>query len=98
MDQRSVVMLATGLWGLVALAAIYFGVGWVERDLTLRSRAELAGAGERWASVRYSGRDAMLTGVAPSAAAKAKAGALVRELYGVRTVRDDATVEQTAVE
>jgi OOP family OmpA-OmpF porin len=88
MDQRSVVMLGAGLWGLVALAAIYCGVGWVERDLTLRSRAELAGAGQRWASVRYSGRDAVLEGAAPSAQAQAEASALLRALPGVRAVRD----------
>jgi hypothetical protein len=98
MDQRSVIMLGAGLWGLVALAAIYFGVGWVERDLTLRTRAELADAGQRWASVQYSGRDATLAGLAPSAAAKAKASELVRALPGVRTVRDETTVEQAAVQ
>jgi OOP family OmpA-OmpF porin len=98
MDQRSVVMLGAGLWALVALAAIYFGVDWVERDLTLRTRAELAGAGQRWASVRYSGRDATLAGAAPSAEAKAEVSALVRALPGARTVRDESTVEPTTVQ
>jgi hypothetical protein len=88
MDQRSVVMLGAGLWGLVALAAIYFGVGWIERDLALRSRAELVGAGQRWASVRYSGRDAALEGAAPSAQAKAEVVALLLGLPGVRMVHD----------
>jgi hypothetical protein len=98
MDQRSVVMLGTGLWGLIALAAIYFGLGWVERDLTLRSRAELAGAGQRWASVQYSGRDATLAGTAPSQEARAEVVALVRALPGVRAVRDETTVGQAVVE
>jgi OOP family OmpA-OmpF porin len=92
MDQRSVVMLGAGLWGLLAIAAIYCGVGWVERDLTLQSRAELAGAGQRWASVRYSGRDATLEGAAPSAQAKADVSALVQALPGVRTVHDATSV------
>jgi OOP family OmpA-OmpF porin len=92
MDQRSVVMLGTGLWGLVALAAIYCGVGWIESDLTLQSRAELAASGQRWASVRYSGRDAVLEGAAPSAQAKAEVSALVQALPGVRTVRDLTSV------
>jgi OmpA-OmpF porin, OOP family len=96
MDQRSVVMLGAALWGLVALAAIYCGVDWVERDLTLRSRAELASAGQRWASVRYSGRDAMLVGTAPSAQAQAEASALVQALPGVRTVRDRTTLASGA--
>jgi OOP family OmpA-OmpF porin len=98
MDQRSVVMLGAGLWALVALAAIYFGVDWVERDLTLRTRAELAGAGQRWASVRYSGRDATLAGAAPTTEARAEVSALVRALSGVRMVRDETTVERAAVE
>ena len=92
MEQRSVVMLGAGLWALLALAAVYFGVDWVERDLTLRTRAELAGAGQRWASVRYSGRDATLEGAAPSAQAKAQVSALLQALPGVRTVRDLATL------
>jgi OOP family OmpA-OmpF porin len=91
-------MLGAGLWGLITLAAIYCGVGWVEWDLTLRSRAELAGAGQRWASVRYSGRDATLAGTAPSVEARAEVVALVRTLPGVRMVRDETTVEQAAVE
>jgi hypothetical protein len=91
MDQRSVVMLGAGLWGLVALAAIYFGVGWVERDLTLRSRSELAASGQRWVSVRYSGRDAVLEGVAPSAEALLEADALLRMMPGVRNVYDQTT-------
>jgi hypothetical protein len=92
MDQRSVVMLGAGLWGLVAIAAIYCGVGWIERDLTLQSRAELAGAGQRWANVRYSGRAATLEGAAPSAQAKAQVVALLQALPGVRTVRDRTTI------
>jgi hypothetical protein len=91
MDRRSVVMLGVGLWGLLAVATIYWGVDAVERELTLRSRAELAGAGQRWASVRYSGRVATLSGVAPSADARARAGALVRALPGVASVRDEIT-------
>jgi OmpA-OmpF porin, OOP family len=96
MDQRSVVMLGAGLWGLVALAAVYCGLAWVERDLTLRSRSELAAAGQRWASVRYSGRDAVLEGTAPSAEAQREAGALLRLLPGVRKVNDQTTAPSAA--
>jgi hypothetical protein len=77
---------------LVALAAVYCGVGWVERDLSLRSRTELAASGQRWAGVRYSGRDAVLEGAAPSLQAKAEALALVQAVPGVRTVRDLTSV------
>ena len=37
MDQRSVVMLGVGVWGLIALAAVYCSVGWVERDLLAKA-------------------------------------------------------------
>jgi len=93
MERRSVVVLSMGLWGLLAVATIYWGVDAVERDLTQRSRAELAGAGLRWASVAYSGRDATLAGVAPSDDARARAGVLLQTLPGVRSVRDVVTVE-----
>jgi hypothetical protein len=92
MDQRSVVMLGVGVWGLIALAAVYCGVGWVERDLALQSRTELAAAGQRWASVGYSGRDATLEGAAPDAKAQVEVSALLRALPGVRTVHDLSTV------
>jgi hypothetical protein len=93
MERHSVVVLSLGLWGLLAVATVYWGVDTVERDLTQRSRAELAGAGLRWASVAYSGRDATLVGVAPSVDARARASALLEALPGVRSVRDVATVE-----
>lgn len=86
-------MLGLGLWGLLAVMAIYRGVDGVERDLTLHSRAELAGAGERWASVHFSGRIATLTGMAPSADARAEAEDLLRALPGVGGVIDAAEVE-----
>ena len=98
MDQRSVVMLGAGLWGLVALAAIYGGIERVERDLTLRSRAEIAAAGQRWASVRFSGRDAVLAGSAPSTEARAQVTALIRALPGVRLVRDETIVASAAAQ
>lgn len=88
MDQRSLVMLAAGVWGLIALAATYFGVDRIERDLTARTAAELARAGLRWASVSYSGRDAALLGVAPDDEARTQALALVGSLRGVRVVLD----------
>jgi hypothetical protein len=92
MDQRSLVMLAAGVWGLIALAAIYFGVDRIERDLTARTAAELARGGLHWASVGYSGRDATLAGVAPDEA-RARALALVGSLRGVRVVRDAGAAE-----
>jgi hypothetical protein len=98
MDQRSVVMLGVGLWGLVVLAAVYVAVGGVERDLTWRSRAALAGAGLRWAEVSYSGRDATLAGVAPGAPAQGQAIALIEGLEGVRQLQNRTNLAASANE
>ena len=98
MDQRSLVMLGGGIWGLIALAAIYVGVDLIERDLTTRTRAELARAGLHWASVSFSGRDATLAGVAPADDARRRALELVGSLRGVRVVRDHGPAGQTEPE
>lgn len=93
MDQRSIVMLGVGIWGLVALVAIYCGVNGIERDLTARSRAALADAGLHWATVSYSGRDATLHGVAPGGDARVQARAVLAALTGVRAVHDHTAAE-----
>ncbi|MEM7022500.1 MAG: hypothetical protein AAF637_07870 [Pseudomonadota bacterium] len=96
MDLRSVVMLGVGLWAMVVLAAVYVGVDVVERDLTLRSRVELATAGQRWAQVHFDGRDATLAGGAPSAEAQEQVRALVLGLAGVRKLNDETKVAPPA--
>jgi OOP family OmpA-OmpF porin len=83
------------IWGLiplalVALLALYFRPTPIEQDLTGRTNAALAEAGEAWASVALDGRDLRLTGVAPSEGAQTQAADIARNVWGVRVV-DDTT-------
>ena len=61
-------------WGLPILALLWFMAGQfrndpIQTDLTSRGGASLAAAGYPWAKVSLDGRDATLTGVAPTPAA-----------------------------
>jgi outer membrane protein OmpA-like peptidoglycan-associated protein len=58
----------------------------IERDLEQRSGAALAAAGHDWASVAFSGREGLLVGRPGSARQRDDAAALVRDVWGVRTV------------
>lgn len=55
-------------------------------ELTRRVSAALAGAGEGWAAPVVSGRDVEIRGVAPSAAAAARAAQAAAATFGVRRV------------
>jgi outer membrane protein OmpA-like peptidoglycan-associated protein len=58
----------------------------IESDLEQRSRVALAAAGHDWASVVFSGREGLLVGHLASARQRDDAAALVRDVWGVRTV------------
>jgi outer membrane protein OmpA-like peptidoglycan-associated protein len=79
------------LWGLIPIAmlswiAVHAEVDRIEHDLQQRAARALHQAGYDWASVVFSGRDGVLVGTAPSREEPAKALALVRSVWGVRTV------------
>lgn len=84
-------------WGLIPIAmlswiAVHAEVDRIERDLEQRARSVLDAAGYDWASIVFSGRDGMLAGTPPQAQGQAEALALVRKIWGVRTVRLRKTV------
>ena len=87
--NRSLV-IALGLAAFVALC--FFSVRnrapAIEADLTLRSSEALAGNSFAWASVTADGRDLTLHGVAPTGSDRARAVALVADVWGVRKVYD----------
>src|SRR5690606_37433469 len=58
----------------------------IERDLETRARVALDAAGFGWASIVFSGREGMIVGTPEDAHDTAAADALVRGLWGVRTV------------
>jgi len=66
----------------------------IEQDLVSRSDSELKAAGIDWSRVEIDGRDVILAGVAPTAVLRDKAGEVVRQTYGVRTVNNLITVEK----
>lgn len=82
---------ARWLWGLIPIAmlswlAVHVESDPIERDLEQRSGAALAAAGYDWASVAFSGREGLLVGRPANERQRDEAAALVRSLWGVRTL------------
>ena len=83
------------LWGLIPLvgvsvAAVHLERGAIEKDLTDRAKLALAASGAHWADVNFSGRDVVLTGNATVENEPPEAGAVLRKLWGVRHVSNNA--------
>ncbi|MGL4242870.1 MAG: BON domain-containing protein, partial [Beijerinckiaceae bacterium] len=83
-------------WGLPILALLWLLTGvWnngpISADLTKKS-LERAAAGFPWAKAAFDGRDATLSGVAPSPDARRQAADAIDGIKGVRLVNDGSTV------
>ena len=83
------------LWGLIPLvgvsvAAVHLERGAIEQDLTDRAKLTLAESGAHWADVNFSGRDVVLTGNATAENEPPEAEAILRKLWGVRHVNNNA--------
>jgi len=89
--MKATTILGLGLVGfvLLALLTIVLAGGWIEDDLAERSRAELEAAGQSWATVEMSGRDAVLSGTAADADAAKQAMDAIASVWGVRDVQDE---------
>ncbi|MBY0224964.1 MAG: OmpA family protein [Hyphomicrobium sp.] len=79
------------LWGLLLIAPLSWIVlhlhqADIEADLRVRSTEALERAGLGWAATSFSGRDAVLTGLAAEETDPSKAADLVRRVWGVRVV------------
>jgi outer membrane protein OmpA-like peptidoglycan-associated protein/osmotically-inducible protein OsmY len=77
------------LWGLVPLALLFgalvlFERDRIEADLRTRTQAAVTGAGLRWATATFEGRDALITGSALDETDPEKAKRVVRDVWGVR--------------
>jgi outer membrane protein OmpA-like peptidoglycan-associated protein len=72
---------------LLTVLAVWFRADHVETDLASKALTEL-GSAHPWASVSLSGRDLVMTGVAPSEEAQAQALAIARNAYDVRVAID----------
>ncbi len=76
---------------LIALAG-FWNQGRVEQDLSTRATSGLGSSGQVWAKAGLSGRDATLTGEAPSPEALATARGQLDNLFGLRQVADRTTL------
>jgi OmpA-OmpF porin, OOP family len=79
------------LWGLLLIAPLSWIVlhlhqADIETDLRVRATEALERAGLGWAATSFSGRDAVLTGLAPEESEPSKATDLLRRVWGVRVV------------
>jgi outer membrane protein OmpA-like peptidoglycan-associated protein len=78
--------------GLVVVAGgSWWSVGRIEHDLQARTRVALAAAGVD-AAVRFSGRDATVSGTLPASGQVDLAVSVVRQVWGVRRVSSRLTV------
>jgi OOP family OmpA-OmpF porin len=83
------------LWGVIPLAgisvaAVHLERSTIEKDLTERAERALAASGGGWAEVNFSGRDVVLTGNASVESEPVEAEAVLRKLWGVRYVNNNA--------
>lgn len=80
------------LWGLIPVAMLSWGTYYrerphVEADLTVRATEALRAAGQSWAKVTVSGREAVITGRAKKDGQGKAALDAVRGVWGIRTVQ-----------
>lgn len=82
------VATAAGLAAAVVVSALALVVetGRIETDVAERATAALAGEATSWAAVTVSGRDAVLTGAAPSEELRSFAATRLDRVFGVRSV------------
>jgi OOP family OmpA-OmpF porin len=83
------------LWGVIPLAALALAAAQlehatIEQDLTERARQALAAKGAHWAVVSFSGRDVVLSGSAIADNEPREAVAVLRGLWGVGKIRNEA--------
>lgn len=79
------------LWGLIPIAMLsWIAFNWerseIEADLARRTQDALGKAGLSWAKVRFSGRDAVLTGTAAEESEPKRALDTASKVWGVRIV------------
>ncbi len=80
------------LWGLIPVAMLSWGTYYrerpnVEADLTVRATEALGAAGQPWAKVTMTGREAVITGRAQKDGDPKAALDIVRGVWGIRTVQ-----------
>ena len=74
----------------IAAAALIADTSTIKQDLIARTAQVLAGEATSWASVEIVGRDAYLSGAAPSEDLRALVVARLQRVFGIRRVDDSA--------
>ncbi|MEO1397407.1 MAG: BON domain-containing protein [Pseudomonadota bacterium] len=77
---------------ILSALAIWWKAGIIEADLKGKAEAALQSQGQSWATVSMDGRDATVSGAAPSEAAQSEAQFVTDEAYDVRVVADGSTL------
>ena len=85
------------LWGLLPLLLLWAFAGFlrndpIQADLTTRSISDALKAKAPWATAKFDGRDAVISGGAPEAGMQKAATDAVAAVYGVRKVVDGTTL------
>ena len=88
-------------WLIGLLPLILFGLlvgfvnkGTIERDLEKRSLAALKSAGIKWATPKFKGLEGTIKGEAPTKEARLKAVNVVKDVWGVRSVADQLSIQK----
>lgn len=96
MNWRKWIRPGVVVTALAALIAVFVQRGHIERELVARVSEALAASGQTWAVASASGRDVVISGVAPAPEAEETAVRIAQGVSGVRAVADATTLLPTA--
>lgn len=88
MNEKRIKLLGLIGFVIICLLALFYNAERIQNDIHTRSASALLGAAVFDASVETDGRDVTLTGFVGSQAEKDKAGDIVYDLFGVRSVNN----------
>ncbi|MEM1038860.1 MAG: OmpA family protein [Pseudomonadota bacterium] len=77
---------------ILSALAVWWKAADIETELKAQAEASLQAQGQSWATVTMDGRDATVSGAAPSEAAQSEAQFLTDEAYDVRVVADGSNL------
>ncbi len=85
-----------GFLGIALAIAVSATVSRIQQDLLMRGQAAIAAAEIPYYDLRIDGRDAVLGGFVTEGTDVARLAAVVAQVPGIRTVRNEVTVERMA--
>ncbi|MCF6236960.1 MAG: OmpA family protein [Gammaproteobacteria bacterium] len=97
MPRKMIIILSLLAILLLAYFCIKTKSPVIEDDLEARSGADLVSEGMGWANVSADGRELLLTGSAPTEALRSQAGDIVKNIWGVRAIDNQLTVESESI-